>query len=297
MALKTEAVLILLKTIGGTMDAAGLSLTGPKKPGEDDADITFSGDAGDATLKLEGNILQTLCRKKDTDDFKCVSQTLFDCETEDWDIKDTKSAANEVSESVASFFGTAVVYETQENKANAKANTKSSKGKAQMTPEIENFIAQGQKKKAKRESTITYEPENLANRMENIFPAIKGSIDKNIEKYEMFLPEEYFRENVTDKIIEAIKLEDKPILKKVFNAFNIFYDEGGNDVQSLIVVSILGIALSKEDGLVEKCENYMSETLYDALIPVIKYLKTGAGKRKLADLENPKPYVSKRIKK
>lgn len=290
-----DAKLTLIKSIDGTMKAAGLVSENKKDDSDEKISLTYVGELGETTLDVSENVLTVSC-KKDGEEFKTVSQILFECESEDWDVKDIKSAANEISESVSSFFGTACVYDTQENKGASAKSGKSDKAEAAMTPEIEEFLAKG-KKKNKKESTITYEPENLANRMENIFPVLKGELDKNTEEYGSFLAEEYFETLVTPKIVDAIKLEDKPILKKVFNALNIFFDEGDNDMQSLIAVSILGVSFAKDDTLLPKCEKYMSEILYDGIVPVVHYLKTSTGKRKMHELGNPKPYKPKKFGK
>lgn len=296
MVSEKDAKLILIKSIDGTMTAAGLSAVNQKDGKDENISLTYTGENGEVSIEAADGVLTVACKKEgDDENFKTVSQTLFECDSEDWDIKDIKSLANEVSESVSSFFGTECVYDTQENKTAGKSG-KNGKAEAAMTPELEEFLAKG-KKKNKKESTVTYEPENLAYRMENIFPTLKGEADKNTEKYGTFLPEEYFDTLVTPKIMEAVKLEDRPVLKKVFNAFNIFFDEGDNDMQSLIAVSILGTSFAKDETLFQKSEKYMSELLYEGVLPVVTYLKTSTGKKKMHELENPEPYKPKKIGK
>ena len=283
MVLKKDAVLSVLKTIDATMKAAELSLTSPKNPGEDDGDLVFSGPKGDVTLKTEANILSVVCKRLG-DEEKAVAQILFDIEDEDWNSKDTKSVANEIASSVAEHFGTPLIYDTQESK-------KSDKNKADADPEREEAIA---KKKNKKDSVVTYEAVNLANRMENIYPEIKGSLDENTEFYEVFLAEEYFENIATPLILDSIRKEDRPVMKKLFNAFNIFYEEGAKDVQSLVSVSILGVNFVEEPELYEKCVEFMDADLKDAIDPIMKYLKTGAGKKKIREFHNPKAYKEKK---
>ncbi|NLL62912.1 MAG: hypothetical protein GX241_01510 [Ruminococcaceae bacterium] len=287
MVSKKDSILALLKSSEPTMVAAGLNLTGPAKPGEDEADITFEGELGEVVLKLEENILKILCKKNDGD-FRTVSQTLFDYEDENWEARDTKSVANEVAESISSFFGTELIYDSTKSDKTTKNKN--------LTPELEEFLQSGKKKKSKRESTISYEAENLAHRMENIFPELKGELDKNIEEYEMFLPEAYFEKLATPLILNAIRKKDRQTLKKIFNAFNIFYDEGPSDIQSLIVVSILGINFVADETLFEKSSEFMSEVLLEAVESVVSFLKTGKGKRQMQIILNPQPYKSKRLK-
>lgn len=289
MVLKKDFVLTLLKSIDGTIQAAGLSLTSPKNPGEDDSDLVFCGEIGEVTLTEEGNILNVNCKTDDTE-YQTVSQILIECEKDEWNAKDTKSVANEVAECISQFFGTPLVYDTAESK---NKNDKSSKGQ----DEGAQTTAISKKKSVNKDSVVTYEPVNLANRIENIYSDLKGKIDENIEKYEMFLPEEYFSEYANKYIIETIRNEDRQTMKKIFNAFNIFYDDGSNDVQSLIAVSILGVNFAKEEELLSKSESYMDDDLYNVVKTIVTYLNTSSGKKKLKKFENPEPYKSRRILK
>ena len=255
---------------------AKFSLTSSKAPEEIADPITYSGEYGEVELKVEENILNINCKALGTD-WKTVTQTLFDPSEEDWDDKATKSTANAICEAVSTYYGTECVLP---GKA-AKTNAKDSKIIA-IDPQ-ENI-----KKAKKKEAVATYEPEALALRMENIFQDLKGEMLNNLGKYETFLPEEYFETLVTPRIMEAIKLNDRPTLKKVFNAFNTFYDEGDNNMQSLIVVSVLGMNLAKDDSLLEKCEPFMDDNLKAAVEPVVTYLKTGNGaKKRIGFFENP----------
>ena len=293
MVLKKDFVLTLLKSIDGTINAAGFSLSSPKNPGEDgsdlDSDLVFCGEIGEVTLTEEDNILNVKCKTNDTE-YQTVSQILIEYEKEEWNAKDTKSVANEVAECISQFFGTPLIYDTAE-----------SKGKSDKSPKNKNEETQdslvSKKKSINKDSVVTYEPVNLANRIENIYSDLKGKIDENIEKYEMFLPEEYFNEYANKYIIETIRNEDRQTMKKIFNAFNTFYDDGSNDVQSLIAVSILGVNFAKEEELLNKSESYIDDDLYDVVKTIVVYLNSSSGKRKLNKLENPVPYKSRRIRK
>lgn len=287
MVLRKDAVLSILKSIDPTMKAAEFSLASPKKPEEDDGDLVFSGPKGDVTLKTEDKILSVICKRLG-DQEKTVSQILFDIEDEDWNSKDTKSVANEIADSIASHFGTSLIYDNQESKKNDK---KSDPKTANADAEREEAIA---KKKSKKESVVTYESINLANRMENIYPDIKGALDKNTERFEVFLAEEYFESVATPLILDSIRNSDRQTMKKLFNAFNIFYEEGPKDVQSLVAVSILGIHFAEEPQLYDNSVEFMDADLKDAVDPIVKYLRTASGKKKINEFHNPKPYKAKK---
>ena len=265
-----DALLSLTKAIDGTMTAAKLALAEKKTPETFDEPITYSGEFGEVEFVLESNILSINC-KAEGQEKKNVAQTLFDLENPDWNDKDVKSVANVICEAVSKYFGTECVYPGKA--AKAKDPT--------ISPEIADFLEKGKQAKKKKENVATYEAEDLAHRFEVIYPVAKGKMDENIAKYEKFLPEDYFETNITPLIIEDIKLKNKQTLKKVFNAFNTFYEEGGNDVQSLIVVSILGVNLANNKELFENCKSYMDANLLEAVEPVMSYLCTGKGKKKL----------------
>ena len=285
MISKKEALATLIKSLDGTMTAAGMALTSKASPEELDP-ITYSGEYGEVELSFEENILNIKC-KAEGQEWKTVAATLFDLEDEEWSDKLTKSAANVACEGVAKYYGTEIVY---------AGKTAKGKASSSMTPEIEEFLEKGKKKKKSKEAGPSYDVVSLGYRMENIFPGIKGNVDENIAKYEMFLPEEFFEQYATPLIIDSIKTSNRQNLKKIFNAFNTFYEEGDNDVQSLIAVSVLGINMAKDDELLPNCESFMDQDLQDAVLPVVKYLK-GSGKKQLETFANPKPYVPKKIGK
>ncbi|MDO5448077.1 MAG: hypothetical protein Q4F70_00530 [Clostridia bacterium] len=289
MVSNKDALQTLIKSIDGTMAAAKFALTSAKAPEELADPITYEGEYGEVELKIEENVLNVNCKALGTD-WKTVTQTLFDPSEEEWDDKATKSTANAICEAVSTYYGTECVFPGKAAKA-ASGSKKDAKVIA-VDPQ-ENI-----KKSKKKEAVASYEPEALAIRMENIFQDLKGEMVNNIEKYEIFLPEEYFETLVTPRILEAIKLNDRPTLKKIFNTFNNFYDEGDNNMQSLIVVSILGMNLAKDDTLLEKCESFMDDNLKAAVTPVVTYLKTGkgAGKR-IGFFNDPKTAKIKSKKK
>ena len=286
MIAKNDAFEALLKNLNGTMSAAGLSLDA-----QENETATFSGDAGEVKLELNG-IAMEVSAKKGSSDYKTVDVTLFEPETADWNEQDTRSAANSIADSVAKFFGTELIYATGEGKSKSAA-----KEMAEVKAvEEKKAAAPKTKKKAKKEAP-QYGEINLAGRMESIFPALAGETDAMLTKYGTFLPETYFAK-VTPYVVNAIAKEDRPVMKRLFKAFNTFYDEGEKDMQSLIVVSILGTAMGKDATLLPKCQEYMSEDLEPAVTHVVAYLSKH--QKKVEKLENPKPYTEptgKKIKK
>ncbi|MBQ8062748.1 MAG: hypothetical protein IJ720_00575 [Clostridia bacterium] len=286
MADKKAALLSLVKQIEGTMDAAGLKTEKEVLSSDETRDvIKFSGDAGDVRLEYAGNALEILATNEEDGAFRNIGTLLFEAESDDWGAKDIRSAANEVAETVADFFGTTFV--------TAGATEKSQKAKGgKNAPAASAAATPAPKKKKKAKKSDTFEPIDLIYRLEAIFPQYAGKADENLEKFGTFLPEEYLAENpgLIEDVLLAIRMEDRTECKKLFKTFNNYYDNGEKDTQSLIAVSILGIGASKEEGLLKVMENYASEDLMNILNSVAAYLSTGAGKRSLKKYADPKPY-------
>ena len=85
-------------------------------------------------------------------------------------------------------------------------------------------------------------------------------------------------------------------MKKLFQILNEIYEDGTNDTQSLIAVTILG-ELNNDQILLARCVDYMSETLAPPVIEVNRYLASAAGKRAKKKLLNPPIYKPKKKKK
>ena len=85
-------------------------------------------------------------------------------------------------------------------------------------------------------------------------------------------------------------------MKKLFNLLNEIYDNGVNEVQSLIVVSILG-SMYEDETLLANCVDYMNNDLCVNVIKVNKYLGAPGSKGIRMRLENPPRYKPKKQKK
>ena len=118
----------------------------------------------------------------------------------------------------------------------------------------------------------------------------------NLAQYDEFLAEEFFVNYGTPRVIEAIK-ENKPAtMKKLFQTLNEIYEDGTNDTQSLIAVTILG-AMNNDQILLARCVDYMSETMAPPVIEVNKFLATRKGQKAQEKMQNPPPYKPKKKKK
>ena len=85
--------------------------------------------------------------------------------------------------------------------------------------------------------------------------------------------------------------------RKAYAEFvNEIYEDGTNDTQSLIAVTILG-ELNNDKILLARCVDYMSETMAPPVIEVNRYLASAAGKKAKKQLKNPPAYKPKKQKK
>lgn len=141
-----------------------------------------------------------------------------------------------------------------------------------------------------------YDPNTLASKLCLVFPEIRETYKQNVSDYGELLSEEFFTEYVTPRVVDAIK-ENKPAtMKKLFQILNEIYEDGTNDTQGVIAVTILG-GLNNDQVLLARCVDYMSETMAPPVIEVNKFLATSAGKKAKKKLENPPAYKPKKKKK
>lgn len=292
--LKEEALLSLVNSIEGTAAAAGMKPISEKGAAGKNTilseeggktSVTYTGDLGEVVLELEGIALNVLCRRTDQTASKTVSTELFDYDTDGFSGKEIRSVANEISESIGKFFGTHVVYADKKAGKGGQANAKEDEGVVYAAP----AAAKAAVKQAKKVAD-SFEPIHLALRMESIYPELKGKVEENVAQFGQFLPEEYFEKYGTAPIMDSIRKNDRAVLKRLFKAFNTFYDEGEKDTQSLIAVSILGMNFAQEPELLEKNLSFMNETLGPTVQKIVEYLQKGSAKRKIKAYENPKAY-------
>lgn len=203
----------------------------------------------------EGEILES--------DYSKLSDSLFD--EERYDAKGIKSVVNEFSETLLEHFGT-------------KA-TKPVKSK--LPPPVS--------KAAAKSGSVSYDPNTLANRFTAIYPELREEYKANCEKYGQFLAEDFFVNHGTPAVLETIKENNPQKMKKLFNLLNDIYEDGTNETQSLIVVTILG-AMDNDEDMLAACVDYMSDDMMSPVINVNKYLGSKAGKSAKMRLENPPKY-------
>ena len=141
-----------------------------------------------------------------------------------------------------------------------------------------------------------YDANTLASKLCLVFPELRPAYKDNLNEYGEFLGEEFFTEHGTEKVIAAIKENTPQTTKKLFHILNEIYEDGTNDTQRLIAVTILG-ELNNDKILLARCVDYMSETMAPPVIEVNRYLASTAGKKARKQLKNPPAYKPKKEKK
>lgn len=238
--------------------------------------ITIEYKGENKALKLEhfNNKLSLLGAQKEGEilasDFSQLSLSLLDSETADH--KDVKYIVNEFTETLVETFGTKTQKPTK-----SKLPTPVSKAAA-------------------KSGAVSYDPNTLANRFTAIYPELREEYRANCEKYGQFLPEDFFVNHGTPVVLATIKENNPTKMRKLFNLLNDIYEDGTNETQSLIAVTILG-TMDNDQEMLANCVDYMCDDMMSPVISINKYLASRSGKGAKMRLENPPKYKPQKDKK
>ncbi len=146
-----------------------------------------------------------------------------------------------------------------------------------------------------KNGTLSYDANTLGDRFTKLYPALRDEYKNNIELYDEFLAEDFFVNHGNAFVLETIKANEPTAMRKLFNLLNDIYEDGTNDTQSLVAVTILGDVVSDNLDLKERCESYYSDTMKEPVTEVINYLaKSKSAKMRL---KNPPVYKPEKAKK
>lgn len=237
--------------------------------------IDFRGEKGAVRIEHFDNKIALLMTEKTEEDvtesdFGQLSLSLLDAHTAD--ERDIKYIANEFSDSLNERFG--------------------SKSKGKPSSKLPVPVS----KAAAKSGAVSYDANTLASRFTVIYPELRAAYKANIDKYGEFLAEEFFANGGTAAVIQTIKDNDKLKMKKLFGLLNDIYEDGTNETQSLIAVSILG-SMNNDQDLLANCVDYMSKDMLSPVIQINKFLASPSGKGAKMRLENPPPYKPKKAKR
>ena len=272
MSISTDNIKNVLDSLESTLSSLGFEKSSDLSTGENNVSAVYSGEKGAIKFKYENEIVSVFSAdtEEELDSAKKLVASLL---PEKGDEKDVKYVVNELTDSLNDRFG---------KKAAVK---KTAAKKAQQTVS-KNAVKNGS----------SYDPNTLASKLCLVFPELREPYRQNIEDYGEFMGEKFFTEYGTEKVINAIKQNNPQTMKRLFQILNDIYENGTNDTQSLIAVTILG-ELNNDKILLARCVDYMSETMAPPVIEVNRFLSTPAGKRAKKKLLDPPAYKPKKKKK
>lgn len=263
-----EAFRIIEKSLADTNETLGFRMSG-----SDNNSITFSGEKGIYRLNYdrESSILAFECAYEDKGsetEFNTISRSLFEPDTAA--EKDVRSAANEVQDEITNLF---------------KARKKVELDKVKMPKAVSRTKA--------KNGVISYDTDSLANRFGTLYPEFKDTIKLNIATYGEFLPETFFTEYGTPKCMDIIRNDSAAEQKKLFKMLGEIYEDGTNEVQDIIGVTILG-EMKNDPDMMAVADKYMTEYMSG---PVHEINKLTARKNRFTKrLANPPVYKPKKKK-
>lgn len=265
---RKEALNLILKGCTEKLSENGFELVTPVTEEDETAFAEFK--KNDLTLRLlsHDNLLDVM-EKVEDGEFVKTESNLLDLET--YEERDIKSLCNEINDTVATSHG------------------KKAKQVAKKAPQTIS--------KSAAKNGASYDANTLASRISTLYPELKDAYKENFQKYDEFLGEDFFVNHANEYIMQTIRSNDGQQLKKLFKILSDIYENGSNDVQDLVVVTILG-EIDNDKELLDKCREYITDDdFYDTLVAVNAYLASPAGKKARALLENPPAYKPPKKKK
>lgn len=241
---------------------------------KEEKNLAFKGNKGLYRLSYdnETQILSLECAYDDNGEdtkFETVSKSLFEAASAD--ERACRSAANEIADEVRTLFASRKKVDIDK--------IKMPKG-----------VSRGQAKNG----IVSYDVDSLANRFGVMFPDLKEDVKRNIMEYGSFLPETFFAEIGTPRVLEVIKNGSSAEQKKLFKMLNEVYEDGTNEVQDIIGVSILG-EMKNDPKMMAVADEYMTEYMSGPVHEINKI--TGKNNKWTRKLKNPPAYKPKKQKK
>lgn len=243
---------------------------GFKRSEKNDTSITFSSDKGAYRISYddEQSILSFDC-SYDLQEFNTISRSLF--ELNDATDKEAKSLSNEFREEIERLF---------------KSRKKVDLDKVKMPKSVSRTKA--------KNGIVSYDVDSLANRFGTLYPEYKNLIKQNVVDYGRFLPETFFMEIGTPKVLDVIKNGTPEEQKKLFKMLGEVYEDGTNEVQDIIGVTILG-EMKNDKEMMAVADKYMTDYMAG---PVHEINKITAKKNRFTKrLANPPAYKPNKKKK
>ena len=273
MSVHVETFSAVLASLAEQLQSLGFAQNGELTVSDSEAAAVYTSDKGALQIKYTGERVEVYSAE-DADALAASPKRLIvSLLPEDATDKDVRYVTGEVSETLNDRFG-------------AKAPVQKKQG--QKMPQTVS--------KAAVKAGSFYDPNTLASKLCLVFPELREPYKANLAAYGEFLAEEFFETYGTPCVVAAIRENRPATMKKLFQTLNEIYEDGTNDTQSLIAVTILG-ALDNDQILLARCVDYMSETMAPPVIEVNKFLASPAGKKAKKKMQDPPPYKPKKKKK
>ena len=263
-----DAFKIIEKNLGDINNELGF-----KKSSQTDNALSFSGEKGIYRIAFdeESSILSFECAyedKGDSTEFNTTSRSLF--ELDNIEERDVKSSANEARDEIEHLF-------------NARKNANLDKIK--MPKAVSRTKA--------KNGSVSYDVDSLANRFGALYPEYKDEIKMNIAQYGEFLPETFFTEHGNEKVLDIIKNGTEAEQKRLFKMLGEIFEDGTNEVQDIIGVTILG-EMKNDKDMMAVADKYMTEYMAGPVHEINKI--TAKNNRYTKKLASPPAYKPKKNK-
>lgn len=141
---------------------------------------------------------------------------------------------------------------------------------------------------------LAYDPVTLATKLAGLYPELKTPLEMNIQQYGEFLCEDFFVNHANRCIENTIRENNSQKMKRLFNILSEVYEDGTNEVQSLIAVTALGF-IQNDPELIQRILPLMSDSMIEPVTAVSLRLKKSKSAR--MRLENPPKYKPPKKKK
>ncbi len=246
---------------------------GFKKTGSEDNMLSFAGDLGLYRLVYypDNTILAFECAYEDNGsetEYNTIARNLLDLN--ECDEREAKSISNDMLDEVERMF---------------EVKKKVDLDKVKMPKSVSRTKA--------KNGTISYDVDSLANRFGALYPEFKNVIKQNVVDYGEFLPETFFLEHGNAKVLDIIRNGTEAEQKRLFKMLGEVFEDGTNEVQDVIGVTILG-QMKNDPEMMAVADKYMSEYMAGPVHEINKI--TAKNNRYTKKLANPPAYKPKKKK-
>lgn len=276
---RKEALALVLKGCSANFEANDFKVNVPENIEKGEAPIFTEEETAFVEIEKNSLVVRLVSHDNILDimeeigegEFKKVASNLFDLE--EFTERDVKSLCNEITDTIDSAYG--------------KKSRKAAAAKKAPATVSKTAVKNG----------MSYDANTLANRITTVYPELKDAYKDNFQRYDEFLGEDFFVNHANAYIIETLRSNDTQKIKKLMRILSDTYENGTNDVQDLVVVTILG-EIDNDQEILAKCRKEITdEDFYETLVAVNEYLASSKGKKAKELLKNPPAYKPKKDNK